>query len=202
MTDLKRSIINNFSKSNIVVNKEYKQEDGRFLDVSIYILHLGENYNGSYFSKEAVDKSLKTLSNTPILGYIENGDYSDHRAEIEEVNNKPVWKYKGSAFGVIPETNNARYIDREDKDGMTRTYLVVDGIMWTKWDEPINLMLDKGFKSQSMELTENYTGEFKEDNLFHFEEFEFFGACLLGESVQPAMEGSTVEIAFSKDIFS
>src|SRR5690606_37662401 len=56
----------------------------------------------------------------------------------------------------------------------------------------------KGFTSQSMELSDHYTGSWDKDGVFHFESFEFFGACLLGEDVMPAMNSSVAEVQFSK----
>jgi len=190
------SIKIDFTDENIKIKNHFAVEDTRFLNVEIYLMHLGENLNGSYFSKDVVDKAIPTLANTPILGYLEDGDYSNHRVELETEDEKYVWSYKGSAYGIIPETNNARYVERADEDGVVRTYLVVDGIMWTKWKEPIDILKKSGFKSQSMELHEEYKGEFGEDKLFHFTDISFFGACLLGENVTPAMTGSTVEVSF------
>ena len=45
--------------------------DTRFLKVKIWIMHLGENYNGSYFDKEVVTDAIPSLANTPILCFIE-----------------------------------------------------------------------------------------------------------------------------------
>jgi|GEM_PF-5285263 len=45
-----------------------------------------------------------------------------------------------------------------------------------------------------MELHDNYEGEFDNDGVFHFTNFSFFGACILGDDVVPAMKNSTVEI--------
>ena len=191
-----------FSDLNFEVKTENRIGDTRFLEVEISLMHLGENYNGSYFAKDVVEKELDSLKNTPILGYIEDEDYSDHRAEIQADEDGYKFVYKGSAYGVIPETNNARFVDRVDQFGTERTYLVVDGLMWTKWEEPISILENKGFKSQSMELHNEYAGEFKDDGLFHFTQFKFFGACLLGENVQPAMEGANVQVKFEQTVQS
>jgi hypothetical protein len=53
-----------------------------------------------------------------------------------------------------------------------------------------------------MELTENYSGNFNEEGYFVFDKFEFYGCCLLGEGVQPAIPQSTVEQLFSKQEFN
>ena len=41
--------------------------DNRFTRVKIWIMHLGANYNGSYFEKEPVDNAIPTLSYIPIV---------------------------------------------------------------------------------------------------------------------------------------
>lgn len=188
-----------------VKNYENENSDDRFLKIKIWLMHTGQNFNGSSFSKEVVDKHLHTLANTPILAFIEENsdgdlDFSDHRMVLHRTTEGGIdLKYLGSAVGVIPEDNNARWETRVADDGEELEYLVVDALMWTKWDEPINIMKEKGFKNQSMELADNYSGNWDKDGVFHFETFSFFGACLLGESVMPAMKSSVAEVQFSKN---
>lgn len=168
-------------------------------------MHTGQNFNGSSFDKSVVNAAIPTLANTPVLAFIEensNGeqDFSDHRMVLHRATDGGVeLKYLGSAVGVIPEDNNARWETRVTDDGEELEYLVVDALMWTKWDDPINIMKEKGFTSQSMELSDEYSGTWDNNGVFHFESFSFFGACLLGEDVMPAMKNSTAEIQFSKN---
>ncbi|WP_341323373.1 hypothetical protein NSQ62_07835 [Solibacillus sp. FSL H8-0523] len=184
--------------------KQYEKDDARFLKVKIWLMHTGINFNGSSFSKEVVENAIPTLANTPILAFIEENsvgeqDFSDHRLVLHRNEEGEInLKYLGSAVGVIPEANNARWEMRVTDSGEEKEYLVVDALMWTKWDEPTNIMKQKGITSQSMELSDKYSGTFDKDGVFQFETFEFFGACLLGEDVLPAMQNSTVEIEFSK----
>ena len=184
--------------------EKYEKEDKRFLKVKIWLMHTGENLNGSSFSKEVVEKSLHSLANTPILAFLEDNssgeqDFSDHRIVLHRNEDGDFnFKYLGSAIGVIPENNNAHWEKRVTDSGEEKEYLVVDGLMWTKWGEPTDIMNRKGITSQSMELADNYTGSFDDKGIFHFDSFDFFGACLLGDDVLPAMQSSTVEIQFSK----
>lgn len=53
---------------NFSINGEYQTKDTRFLNVTIDVLHLGENFNGSVFTKEVVKQNIETIKNTPILG--------------------------------------------------------------------------------------------------------------------------------------
>ena len=50
-----------------------------------------------------------------------------------------------------------------------------------------------GKKSVSIELSDNYDGEFDENGVWHFSRMEFFGVCCLGKFVNPAMKSASVE---------
>lgn len=168
-------------------------------------MHTGKNFNSSFFSKEAVEKAIPTLANTPILSFIEENsegeqDFSDHRMVLHRSEDGDFnFKYLGSAVGVIPEVNNAHWEMRVTDSGEEKEYLVVDALMWTKWGDPTDIMTRKGTTAQSMELSNDYSGTFDKDGVFHFETFSFFGACLLGSGVLPAMESSTVEVQFTEN---
>ena len=64
--------------------EEIENSDCRFTKVKIWLMHLGQNYNGSVFEKSVVDDALPTLGYIPIVAFIENNrsgeqDCSDHR---------------------------------------------------------------------------------------------------------------------------
>ena len=183
-------------------NSEVTVEDTRFMKVKIWLMHTDENYNGSFFEKKVVEEAIWSLANTPILVYIEDnsdGDiyFSDHRQVLVVEKNNVKIKYLGQSIGTIPETNNAHFEMRLCDDGIEREFLVVDGLIWEKWDEPIDIMNRDVIKQHSMEIHDDYTGSFGEDNLYHFSSFKFFGACGLGKDVSPAMANSTIEKQFS-----
>lgn len=188
------------------IKKSYEVADTRFSEISVKLMVIGRNLNGSYFSKEVVKNSLWSLSNTPILAYIEDNsegekDCSDHRQVLTKEDGEYKIKYLGKAFGVIPETNNARFEFHTHKDGNEYEYLVVDGLLWTKFDDTIDILKRDGKKAQSMEIDEEYLGKFEKDNLFHFTSFKFYGACILGKEVQEAMPGASAELKYSIDNF-
>lgn len=185
--------------------KSYESTDKRFTKIKIWLMHTGRNFNGSVFSKEVAEKAIPSLANTPVLSFIEENnegekDYSDHRMVLElNVDNEVKLRYLGSAIGVIPENNNAKWEMRLADNGEELEYLTVEALLWNKWDDPVDILKRRGKVSQSMELSDSYTGFWEDDGTFHFESFEFFGACLLGEDVMPAMKNSTAEIHFSKN---
>jgi hypothetical protein len=185
--------------------KEYDVNDTRFMAVRIWILHTGLNHNGSIFTKETVDKNLHTLANTPVLAFIEENsegeiDFSDHRMVLERNSEGEFnFRYLGQSIGVIPESHNAHWETKAGDDGVVREYLVCDALIWTKWDEPIEIFNREGKTWQSMELSQNYTGNWDKDGNFVFESFEFNGACLLSNvDTLPAMENSTAELVYTK----
>jgi len=187
--------------------QNYEVEDTRFTKVKIWLMHIGKNLNNSYFEKSVVEEAIPSLSNTPILGYIEDNsegeiDFSDHRNILVKDNGKYTLKYIGNVYGVIPETNNAKFELRLCDDGIEREYLTVEGLIWEKQDEPIEILNRDKILKESMEIHDNYEGFIDEtDNCYYFTKFTFFGACILGKDYQPAMINATVETEFTiKDV--
>jgi hypothetical protein len=180
-----------------------RELDERFLEVKIYVLHLGENYNGSIFEKEVVENAIPSIANTPLLGFVKlnenDKDFSGHEVDLVVEKGEYKWKYKGQAYGVIPERNNARWETMTGTDGVEREYLVVDAIVWKKFDDATEIFSRDLIKGQSMELSEKYSGHFDDTGLFVFDQFKFDGCAILGENVEPAMNSAKVEMQFSMD---
>ena len=190
------------------VNNEVSNSDERFINVTIDVLHTGLNFNGSIFDKEVVDKNIETIKNTPILGFISKDSYAEkdfkgHEYIITKTNKDGVArKYIGSAYGVVPESCNPRWITKTCDDGQEREFLQVDGLLWTKFNDSTDIMLRDIEKPQSMELyPPNIDGYEDDDGNFVFTKFSFDGCCILGESVEPAMINSTVEVQFTMSDF-
>lgn len=182
--------------------KNFNVQDTRFTKVKMWLMHLDENLNGSVFTKEVVERAIPTLTNTPIMGSFnsESGDFEGHEMAVEKNKDGEIQlKNLTVPYGVIPEDNSAQFEERVGDDGVTRTYLTVEGLLWNKWQDGINVITSKNGKTgQSMEITD-HDGHFTND-AFHFTEFKFNGACLLGDEVEPAMKNSTVELAFSDKV--
>ena len=185
------------------VKNEVSNKDDRFLEVEIDVLHEGLNFNKSIFSKEVVNKNIDTIKNTPILGFIRElpdgeNDFKGHEYIITKTDkNKLTRKYVGSAFGLIPESCNARWITKMSEDGQERDYLRVDGLLWTKFSDSIDIMMRDIEKPHSMELfPDNIEGYENEDGNFVFTSFDFDGCCILGstDDIQPAMISSDIKI--------
>lgn len=173
-------------------------------------MHLEDNYNGSYFTKDVVSSAIPSLANIPILGFIRDKgdgsqDFTGHEEELVVKDGDVEIVYKGSAYGVIPENNNAKFETRLCDDGVEREFLTVEGIMWNKFSSAIDILVGGGgIRPHSMEIADNYTGRFRDDGYYQFDSFQFEGACILGVDVEPAMINSTIEVQtdFAKSIAS
>lgn len=183
------------------INKEITDKDTRFLHITIDVLHIGENFNQSVFEKEIVDSCVDSIKNTAILGFIQYDtlsnqyDFKGHEYLLTKTEQGVEESYLGSAYGVIPESCNPRWIKKVCDDGKEREFLQVDALLWTKFEESIAIMNRDFEKSQSMELEiSSVEGYEDEDGLFHFTKFKFDGCCLLGDKVDPAMINSIAQV--------
>lgn len=191
--------------------EDIESVDGRFTKVRIWLMHLGENFNGSIFEKDVVDSAISTLEYIPIVAFIEDNkigekDCSNHRYIITKDEKGVRRKYMGNAYGVImsSEDNNAHYEERLCDDGETRTFLVVDGLIWNMFEDSSEIVNRDLVKNQSMELWDDgasIEGYEDENGLFHFTKFSFRAACILGDDYEPAMINSTVEVQFTMSDF-
>ena len=191
--------------------EEVESADCRFTKVKIWLMHLGENFNGSVFDKEVVDKAIPTLGYIPIVAFLEDNksgekDCSNHRYIITKDEKGVRRKYVGNAYGVVTSSldNNAHYEERMCDDGEMRTFLVVDGLIWNMFEDSSEIMNRDIIKNQSMELYDDGSsieGYEDESGLFHFTNFSFRAACILGDDYDPAMINSTIEVQFAMSDF-
>ena len=190
---------------------EITSGDTRFTKLKCWLMHTNENYNGSSFSKEVIEKALPTLAYIPVVGFLENNDigeedFSDHRYIITKDDNGVRRKYMGSAYGVIlsSEDNNAHFETKMCDDGIEREFIVADAVAWNFLEDSSQILNRDLIKDHSIELDENSVQGYEDERgLFHFTSFSFRAACVLGGKARPAMEGSVVEVVnFSMNDFA
>ena len=196
-----------FTKKN-----EYSNSDFRFIDVSIDVMHTGANRNKTSFTKDVISKAIPSICNTPILGYVvdeldeEEKDFKGHEHELRITDKDVKYVYAGQAYGVIPESCNPRWIVKDDGNGTEREYLRVDGLIWTKFNDPVDIFTRDGTKNHSVELTDMTCGPADKNGDVPVGSFLFDGCCILSTTdpkIQPAMTGSCVTANFSvEDIAS
>lgn len=196
-----------FTKKN-----EYSNSDFRFIDVSIDVMHTGANRKKTSFTKDVISKAIPSICNTPILGYVvdeldeEDKDFKGHEHELRITDKDVKYVYAGQAYGVIPESCNPRWIVKDDGNGTEREYLRVDGLIWTKFNDPVDIFTRDGTKNHSVELTDMTCGPADKNGDVPVGSFLFDGCCILSTTdpkIHPAMTGSCVTANFSvEDIAS
>lgn len=192
-----------FSKKN-----EYETSDFRFIDVCIDVMHTGVNLNKTSFTKDVINKAVPTIANMPILGYVvnelddEDKDFKGHEHELRITDTDVKYLYAGQAYGVIPESCNPRWVIKDDGTGTEREYLRVDGLIWTKFGDPVDIFTRDVTKNHSVELTDMVCEAKRDDGITPVSSFKFDGCCILSTTdpkIQPAMTGSCVTANFSVD---
>lgn len=188
--------------------KEYETSDFRFIDVCIDVMHTGANLNKTSFTKDTINKAVPSIANMPILGYVvnelddEEKDFKGHEHELRITDTDIKYLYAGQAYGVIPESCNPRWIIKDDGTGTEREYLRVDGLIWTKFGDPVDIFTRDVTKNHSVELTDMICGVKGDDGITPVSSFKFDGCCILSTTdpkIQPAMTGSCVTANFSVD---
>lgn len=159
-----------------------------FTKYKCFVLGLGKNRNGSYFSQEVVEDALDSFKHIPVIGFVykdDNGNYriAGHEQKLAEINGKSKWVTKCIAYGCVPGDDFA-FEDVVEKNGQTVRYLTCSIILWTgKFpiicetagceDEPW---------AQSMEICVNKARSLPEDNRYtEVMSFNASALCLLGK---------------------
>jgi len=173
--------------------------DARFTKVRAVIAHTGVNLNKSDFSKEVLENMIPSLSNVPIVGFImvnddNTKDFKAHEERYIITENGISTEYLGRMYGVIPESNNARF-EFIEVDGVEREYLVCDGVIMNKFGNAKEIFDNDIQKGQSMELElDSFEGEFDSvEKIFKVTSAKFEALCILGDSSIPAMVGGLIE---------
>lgn len=180
-------------------------DDKRFTKVKIYVMHDGENLNGSYFDFSSIDKAKNSICNIPILAFIKkdvynNKDFGGHDVEVKLSSNGDVeFLYLERPIGVIPENNNNYHY--EFING--KTYVVCDGYIWNEYaNDALDIINRDGAKSESMEISVDVAGFDNFDGLYHITDYSYLGLTLLGEDVTPAMVGCHAKITDDNQQFN
>lgn len=208
--------MNKIDKKQNFTSKIYSQDIERinpfFSKVKIYVLYEGFNRNGSYLSRNAIDKAIPTLYNIPIVGeyLVDEKNFGGHGANVTK-NEQGEYQMVLSTrpYGVVPESAKIYWETVNQDDGSQRDYLVVDGaFLWSGRYPELYTIFDEGHYGQSMEIelvNANYSIVDGQETL-NIQDFIFTAFCLLGIDkdsdmfghVEPAFESSKV-VAYSLD---
>lgn len=162
------------------------------------ICYTGENRNGSYLSKEAIEENIPTLYNCPIVcNYDRETDtLGGHDVQIvRDDDNGYRLVNLTQPVGVIPESAKVWFEDYTEEDGTVHEYLYAEVLLW-KRQEAYKKIKEDGITAHSMEI--NVKEAKTIDGVYHIEDFEFTAFALIG--VEPCFESSALE-TFSKQDF-
>lgn len=170
---------------------------------TVRVMYPGGNRNGSYFSKDTIEKMVQTLGGIPVIGqysekdedFMAHGDLvfrtnSDGSSEIVTEGTEP--------YGFVNLKPNYWWSNHEDKDGVTREYLNVEVFLWTGRFKELE-RINEGKNGHSMEIEASGSwGEIDGEEYFICDENSYFtGLCILGEEVEPCFEGAAIVPQFS-----
>ena len=174
-----------------------KEINSSFATGTLKVMYLGENRNGSHFSKNAVEKALPSLCNVPIVCHWDDQSEMIGGHDMEVVKNEDGGfrlKNLTEPCGVVPDHASFYFTTECDDDGNEHEYLVIDGvILWKRQDVYRHIVEDlNGKVKHSMEITvkENSTTP---NGYFDVTDFEFTALCLL-ERDEPCFQGSELEL--------
>ena len=169
----------------------------------IKVLYLGGNRNGSFITKERAMSMAETLRGCPIAGhYVENKeDFGGHGQKLVVDDEGFHFEKQTRPYGFIDLNSKIWFQDFIDTDEFgnetQRTYLMVEGYLWTGQFPEVQQVIDEG-RPQSMELHDaTLKGHWSEDTksgieFFIIDDATFFQLCILGEDVEPCFEGAEV----------
>lgn len=167
-----------------------------FATGKLKIMYLGDNRNGTHFSKKAVENALPTLKNVPIVCHWddEEGEIGGHDITLVSNSNGELRiKNLTEPCGVVPEHARFYFQTELDESGDEHEYLIADGvILWKRQDVYRHIVTDlEGKVKHSMEV--HVRNGDTVDDLFDITDFEFTALCLL-EKYDPCFEGSELEL--------
>ena len=191
------SIPSTFSLSNDI---ELNNPD--FHLVKLRIMSSGENYNGSSFTINSLNKAKNSVAYTPILANIierEDGqlDANGHDINLEinmDYNGNVVFKetYIERPVGVFLNGTTEVIHDVENDVYFIQAY----GVLWKTYSDAYEVLKRDEVKDVSVEI-ECYDGAYREDGYYEIYEYNILGTTILGNGCLPAIENSRIEFNFS-----
>jgi len=175
------------TKSPIVVSvpgtfaKEEEEMPG-LLKLKLKVCHTDLNRNGSFISKENMEKGMPTLKYRPILAYIhelEDGtkDFYAHNMEIvENEDGESEINYIEKQVGCF--TADEPWLEYDEK--MDKTYVMAYSVIPESYTEAADIIRRKNGTKVSCELVINELSYNAKEKYLDLTDFYFSGCTLLG----------------------
>ena len=160
------------------------------------ICYTGENRNHTSISKEALERSIHSIYDCPIVcNYNRDTDsLGGHDIELVRYDDGSMRIVNVTApIGCVPESARVWFENYTEEDGTENEYLYTEVLLW-KRQEAYQKIKKDGITAQSMEI--NVSDGESIDGVFHINNFEFTAFALLGDC-EPCFESAALEV-FSK----
>ena len=195
----KFSIPSKFSLSN-----DFSLNNPDFHLVKLRIMSSGENYNGSSFTIDSLNKAKDSVAYTPILANIVEREDGELDANGHDVDFEMKADYKGNIsfketyverpVGVF--LNNSTEIKYDEENDVN--YIQAYGIIWKTYSSMYDILKRDEVKDVSVEI-EVINGQFRDDGYYEIQEYNILATTILGNGNLPAIENSRIEFNFSQD---
>ena len=195
----KFSIPSKFSLSN-----DFSLNNPDFHLVKLRIMSSGENYNGSSFTIDSLNKAKDSVAYTPILANIVEREDGELDANGHDIDFEMKADYKGNIsfketyverpVGVF--LNNSTEIKYDEENDVN--YIQAYGIIWKTYSSIYDILKRDEVKDVSVEV-EVINGQFRDDGYYEIQEYNILATTILGNGNLPAIENSRIEFNFSQD---
>ena len=195
----KFSIPSKFSLSN-----DFSLNNPDFHLVKLRIMSSGENYNGSSFTIDSLNKAKDSVAYTPILANIVEREDGELDANGHDIDFEIKGDYKGNVsfketyverpVGVF--LNNSTEIKYDEENDVN--YIQAYGIIWKTYSSIYDILKRDEVKDVSVEV-EVINGQFRDDGYYEIQEYNILATTILGNGNLPAIENSRIEFNFSQD---
>lgn len=170
----------------------YQELNEQFSTVSVKLLYSGKNGNGTFYSREVVERNIASLANMPVVGEFseELNDFKGHGGKMVVTDEAIKFVNTTRPYGVVPESFTHEWMNEDLGDGRTKETLVIHGvILWTKhYEEAWKVLQNQSSQSMEVEITKGRWDE--ETELYKVEDFRFHALAILGDQVRPCFENS------------
>ena len=158
------------------------------------------NRNGSYFTKESMEKAIPTFYNKPILASFDevNDDYRGHEGDLEYDNELEQWYYN------YLSSTSERPLGLIRQEDMVEIYQDFDGLYWIKftcalWVKYSYKQVKRLLKSRNgkkkisveVEINDYYTDE---NGTMVITDFTFDGVTILSDKLETGIADATLSI--------
>ena len=187
---------------------EFNQVNSGFARVKLLVMTDEQVANSTHFSKEVINKKVKSLNYLPIVAEFKSkiednkevGDFGTHGGRIELDDDGFRYVETTMPYGVVI-ADSYKWENVKLKNGEYTNYLTCEGYVWIERYPELEKLYEGKSNNQSMEI-KVLKGSFNEETwVYEIEDFEFLGLCILGSDVAPAFHEAKVLTDYSQNDF-